>query len=103
MQIIDDTTFSLLKDSEYPLVLVDFYADWCGPCRTLTPVLEKLSNQYPEVAFCKLNIDDNPESAQKCNIASIPTIILFKNGQPVEKFVGVQSERVLSEAIIANS
>ncbi len=81
-------------------VLVDFWAPWCGPCRMQTPILEKLS-QYDDidVNIAKLNTDDHPEIAQKLGIVSIPTLILFKDGKEIERFVGVQPEEVLKEKL----
>lgn len=77
-------------------VLVDFWAPWCGPCRMQTPILEKLTAS-PEIKakICKLNTDENSSIAQKYGIVSIPTLILFENGQEIERFVSVQPENVL--------
>ena len=70
------------------LVLVDFWAEWCGPCRVIGPVIEELAGQMPEVKFAKLNVDENQNTAQSLGITSIPTLLLYKNGQPVDKVVG---------------
>ncbi len=81
-------------------VLVDFWAPWCGPCRMQTPILEKLSDADDiDVVIAKINTDDNPAVAQKMGIVSIPTLILFKDGKEVERFVGVQPEDVLREKL----
>jgi len=77
-------------------VLVDFWAPWCGPCRMQTPILEKLTaSSEINAKIFKVTTDENPEIAQKYGIVSIPTLILFNDGQEVERYVGVQPENVL--------
>jgi thioredoxin 1 len=69
--------------------VVDFYADWCGPCRMVSPIIEQLSKEYEgKVKFAKLNTDENPEIAMKYGIMSIPTIMVFKNGQVASTVIG---------------
>lgn len=83
-------------------VLVDFWADWCGPCHAIAPVLEELSTEYRErLTIAKLNVDENPEKPAAFGIRSIPTLILFRNGQPVQTLVGVQPKSALKAAIDA--
>ncbi len=81
-------------------VLVDFYADWCGPCKQMSPVIEKLANQYDgRLQVYKVNIDKNPKLVAKYNIQSIPTFIIYKNGASVENFAGSMPRTELAAAI----
>lgn len=99
---INDATFDaeVLK-SEQP-VLVDFWAPWCGPCRQIAPVVEQLAGENSgSVKVVKLNVDDAPHSAQSYGVSSIPTLMVFKGGEVVERFVGVQPKTRLQQAIDA--
>ena len=88
--VTGDTFEAEVLKSEKP-VLVDFYADWCGPCKMTAPVLEKLSEQVPQVTFVKLNVDDAPEIAQQYQVMSIPNLAVFKDGALVNRAVGAQN------------
>ena len=76
-------------------VLVDFYADWCGPCKMLAPLVEEIAAASNDYAVVKLNVDDAPELAAKYGVMSIPTLIVFKNGEPSGRTVGVQSKQAI--------
>jgi len=81
-------------------VLVDFWAEWCGPCRMVGPIVEELSNDYEGKAIVgKVNVDENPEISSKYGVRNIPTILFFKNGEVVDKSVGAVPKNVLSEKI----
>ena len=82
------------------LVMVDFWAVWCGPCQMVAPVVDELASEYGEkLRVVKLNTDENPEIAGRYQIMSIPTILFFRNGQPVEKLVGARPKRQFKEVI----
>lgn len=97
---ISDRTFdSEVLKSETP-VLVDFWATWCGPCKMIAPVLEEIAGEKDgQLKIAKLDVDANPETAQKFGVQSIPTLLLFKNGQEVSRFVGYQSKTKLVEKL----
>lgn len=84
------------------VVLVDFWAPWCGPCHMQTPILHDLARRLGDQAtIAKVNVDDAPELAARFDIRSIPTLILLKDGNVVRQFVGVQSQPVLAKAVLA--
>jgi thioredoxin 1 len=85
------------KEVSSGLVLVDFWADWCGPCKALTPVLEQIAGDTPNVRIGKVDVDSNRELMMRFNVRSIPTMIYFKDGRPVDQTMGLVSrEQILN-------
>ena len=79
--------------------LVDIYAPWCGPCKIISPIIDELSSEYKDVKFGKLNTDDNSETVSKLSVRNIPTILIYKDGQVVERTVGMKSKNQLKDLI----
>lgn len=91
----DEGDFALkVLRSEVP-VLVDFYADWCMPCRMLGPVLEELAREVPSVRIVKVNVDENPELAMRYRVTSIPYLVVFRDGKPVAQHLGLADKATL--------
>ena len=79
--------------------LIDFYADWCGPCQVLGPTLEELEPGFPDVTFKKVNIDDDPDLAEKYGVSSIPCLVLEEDGQEIDRSVGLRPKAALKKFI----
>jgi thioredoxin 1 len=99
--ILTDQTFANEVIKSPVPVLVDFWAPWCGPCRMQGPIITELAEETDstKAKIAKLNVDESPASAQQHNIMSIPSLLIFKAGQVVEQFVGVQSKEILKAAL----
>ena len=98
-QIKDNEFESEVLNSKLP-VIIDFWAEWCGPCRMLAPILDQLSEEMEgKVKIVKMNIDENPETPSKFGVSGIPTMLLFKEGKQIATKVGVQPKNVLQEWI----
>ena len=89
---------SVVKDSA-KTVLVDFWASWCGPCRMIAPVLEEVAAERPDVKVCKVNVDEEQELAISYGVSSIPTLLVFKNGQVVNKSIGAVPKAKILEML----
>ena len=80
-------------------VLVDFWASWCGPCKMLSPIVEQLAQEHPELSVCKVNVDEQPALAQRYNIMGIPALLFFQDGKMVRSTVGLQPKAALEQLI----
>ena len=85
---VTDANFVDAVENSEELVLVDFWASWCGPCKMLGPIFEEVSNEVEGVKFAKLNVDENPSTASRYRVGSIPTVLAVKNGRVVDTMVG---------------
>ncbi len=100
MKAITDAQFNDEVLNAKGLVLVDFWAEWCGPCRQLIPVLEEISKEMSDkVKICKINVDESPDKAAEMGIRSIPSVFLFKDGKQLDVKVGLNSKSALIEWI----
>ncbi|MCP4203371.1 MAG: thioredoxin [bacterium] len=91
-----------VKDSDKP-VLVDFWAEWCGPCRIVAPVLDEIASQNADVKIAKLNVDENQDIAAQFQVSSIPTFILFKNGEVADRMLGAMPKSAFEDFINRNA
>lgn len=100
IEVINSSNFSSEVESFDGVVIVDFFATWCGPCKMLTPILESLSSEMDgSVKFAKVDIDNSLDIARKYNISSVPTMIIFKNGEIVDTLVGFVPKENISSKI----
>lgn len=97
--VVSDRNFEQTVKS-YPLVIVDCWAAWCAPCRAIAPVVDQLAKDYSgKVVFGKLNVDENPETAQRFSVMAIPTLLVMKNAKEVDRIVGIFPKNELEEKI----
>lgn len=96
MKITNENFETEVLQSDKP-VLIDFFATWCGPCKMLSPIVDGIAEEHPEIKVCKIDIDEEPSLAEKFGVMSIPTLVVMKNGKPVRTSVGFKSrDAVLS-------
>ena len=100
-EIIELTANNFEAETKSGIVLIDFWAQWCGPCRMQTPILEQIVGKVEGTKIAKLNVDDAPTVAAKFNVMSIPTLLILKDGEAVNQFVGVQQADTLLAALNA--
>lgn len=94
---IEEKDFNKKVLSSNKKVLVDFYADWCGPCKMISPIIEKLSDEITDCDFVKINVDNAENISRQYGVMSIPTLIVFENGKEVKKSIGLKSNTELKE------
>ncbi|WP_416729128.1 thioredoxin [Fictibacillus sp. JL2B1089] len=99
MAIVNASDQTFNTETNEGLVLADFWAPWCGPCKMIAPVLEELDQEMEEVKVVKLDVDENQETAGKFGVMSIPTLLVFKDGQVVDQVVGFQPKEALVELL----
>ena len=98
---LTDSTFDEeIAGSTADVVIVDFWAEWCGPCKMIAPILDEIADeQAGQITIAKLNVDENPEIAQRFSVMSIPTLIVFEKGQPAKKLVGAKGKSQLLQEL----
>ncbi len=94
---ITDDTFT--DETSSGTVIIDFWAEWCGPCRILSPIVAELAKEIPTVQFKKINVDENPAVAQSLGITAIPTLVIYKDGKPIDRVIGLMPKEQLRKII----
>ncbi len=97
---LDNQNFADMILKENTIALVDFYADWCGPCKMVAPIIEEIAEEYEDVVVGKINVDESVELAMKYNVSSIPTIIAFKNGVEASRIIGFRPKEEIEKMIM---
>ncbi|MBR2411512.1 MAG: thioredoxin [Clostridia bacterium] len=97
---VDHSNFKEIVSENKNTVILDFWAEWCGPCKMIAPLVEEISEKHPEITFCKVNVDDEPAIAAAYGIVSIPTLIKFKDGKAVDQNVGYSGKEILEAWIV---
>jgi len=100
VQHVSEVDFNEVVLNYEGVVLVDFWATWCGPCKMIAPVVEEVSNEVSNARFVKIDVDENENLANKYQISSIPTLMIFKNGTPVDTLVGFMPKDSLKAAVV---
>ena len=96
---LSDSTFDEEIGGSSTPVLVDFWAEWCGPCKMIAPILEEIAGEQENLNIAKVNVDENPDIARRFEVMSIPTLIVFKDGEPAKRLVGAKPKGALLEEI----
>ena len=97
---LTDATFDEVVGAADEVVIVDFWAEWCGPCKMISPILEEIASEHVgKVRVAKLNVDDNPDAARRYEVMSIPTLIVFRDGQPVKRMIGAKGKGQLLQEL----
>ncbi len=96
---LSEATFDEVVGSSDKPVLVDFWAEWCGPCKMIAPILEEIASEQDGISIAKVNVDENPDIARRFEVMSIPTMIVFKDGEPAKRMVGAKPKGSLLDEL----